>query len=239
MFICQDGATAAPSTPSGWTHVAAIGTLSGPDGGHYDLFYKTAVCTGSETTVAVTMGSGIQTGLIVILTYSGRSSATPTFTGAGTLNTTANNPSGAGFSLSTGGGTAAAGDDVTLFAGFDPTAGTAGLYTLGSVTAGFAKADESSTAWLSSAAWVSPSVAAGATGSITATVTGGATITAGYAAITIAFPGSAVAVSDVSESAGTRQLRTNAIYRMSPRSEREAQQFLRAQKRAYGFAGAA
>lgn len=39
-----------------------------------------------------------------------------------------------------------------------------------------------------------------------------------------------------SESAGMRQLRRNPIYRMSPRSEREAQQYLRAQKRAYGFA---
>jgi hypothetical protein len=47
------------------------------------------------------------------------------------------------------------------------------------------------------------------------------------------------AASDIGESAGRRQLRSNANYRMSPRSEREAQQFLRAQKRAYGFAAAA
>lgn len=38
------------------------------------------------------------------------------------------------------------------------------------------------------------------------------------------------------DSAGTRQLRQNANYRMSSRSEREAQQLLRVQKRAYGFA---
>lgn len=44
------------------------------------------------------------------------------------------------------------------------------------------------------------------------------------------------AASDSTESSGRRQLRRNAIYRMSPRSEREAQQFLRAQRRAYGFA---
>lgn len=52
-------------------------------------------------------------------------------------------------------------------------------------------------------------------------------------------PPSASATSDVGESAGARQLRSNAIYRMSPRSEREAQTFLRSQKRAYGFASAA
>ncbi len=44
------------------------------------------------------------------------------------------------------------------------------------------------------------------------------------------------AASDLAESAGRRQLRCNANYRMSPRAEREAQQFLRAQKRAYAFA---
>jgi hypothetical protein len=47
------------------------------------------------------------------------------------------------------------------------------------------------------------------------------------------------ATSDVGESAAMRNLRMNPIYRMSPRSEREAQTFLRAQKRAYGFANAA
>jgi hypothetical protein len=42
--------------------------------------------------------------------------------------------------------------------------------------------------------------------------------------------------SDAAESGGRRQLRQNPIYRMSPRAEHEAQQFLRSQKRAYGFA---
>jgi|GEM_PF-6328619 len=46
-------------------------------------------------------------------------------------------------------------------------------------------------------------------------------------------------VSDSFEGAAARQVRTNAVYRMSPRSEREAQQFLRAQKRAFSFARAA
>lgn len=41
------------------------------------------------------------------------------------------------------------------------------------------------------------------------------------------------------DGAAQRQLRQNAIYRMSPRSEREAQQYLRAQKRSFGFAVAA
>lgn len=45
--------------------------------------------------------------------------------------------------------------------------------------------------------------------------------------------------SDPIEGAARRQLRQNAAYRMSPRSEREAQQYLQAQKRAYGFAPAA
>ncbi len=51
--------------------------------------------------------------------------------------------------------------------------------------------------------------------------------------------GAGAATSDSFESAARRQLRMNPLYRMSPRSEREAQQFLRAQKRAYGFASAA
>lgn len=46
----------------------------------------------------------------------------------------------------------------------------------------------------------------------------------------------AATTSDPGESAARRQLRANAIYRMSPRSEREAQTFLRAQRRAYSFA---
>lgn len=41
--------------------------------------------------------------------------------------------------------------------------------------------------------------------------------------------------SSPAESAGARQLRQNSIYRMGPKSERAAQQLLRAQKRAYGF----
>lgn len=49
-----------------------------------------------------------------------------------------------------------------------------------------------------------------------------------------------VAASDVAGgSAGERNLRVNANYRMSPRSERHAQQFLRAQKRAFSFAASA
>jgi hypothetical protein len=49
-------------------------------------------------------------------------------------------------------------------------------------------------------------------------------------------PPAASATSHPGESAGMRQLRMNPAYRMSPRSEREAQTFLRARKRAYGFA---
>lgn len=60
-----------------------------------------------------------------------------------------------------------------------------------------------------------------------------------YGGVMAVFQPPATAASDIGESAARRQLRQNAAYRMSPRSEREAQQFLRAQKRAYGFASAA
>lgn len=48
----------------------------------------------------------------------------------------------------------------------------------------------------------------------------------------------AAATSDPIESAAMRQLRTNAIYRMSPENDARAQKFLRARK-AYGFPAAA
>lgn len=67
----------------------------------------------------------------------------------------------------------------------------------------------------------------------------GLTTATGKVAVVIEAQTLAAAVADIGESAARRQLRQNAIYRMSPRSEREAQQFLRAQKRAYGFAAAA
>jgi hypothetical protein len=239
MFVCQDGATSDSTTPASWTSVDG-GHLTGPDGGYYHLYRKTALCDGSETIVIVTMGIGVANSRITILTLSARSSATPTFAAAMTFNTSANNPAGAGFSLSTGGGSAAAGDDLVLFVGFDPTGSAPSAYTLGSVSNSLVARQEAASTWLASSIWSANSIASGPTGSITATVTGGGAVTAGYAAIAIAFPGSAGAsTSDDSRSAARRQLEQNAIYRMSPRSQREAQQFLRAQKRAYGFAAAA
>lgn len=53
------------------------------------------------------------------------------------------------------------------------------------------------------------------------------------------FVASGTTSSDAIENAGITQLRTNAVYRLSPRSEREAQQYLRAKKRAHGFDNAA
>lgn len=67
----------------------------------------------------------------------------------------------------------------------------------------------------------------------------GATATDSATFIATFKEGVAASTSDPVESAARRQVRQNGGYRMSPRSEREAQQFLRAQKRAYGFASAA
>lgn len=52
----------------------------------------------------------------------------------------------------------------------------------------------------------------------------------------LATGGGGGSTSDDPTSAGMRQLRQNAIYRMSPRSEQEAKHYLSARKRAYGFA---
>lgn len=76
-------------------------------------------------------------------------------------------------------------------------------------------------------------------GSSPMTVAFGTTTDDWYGAAAVAFvPGASAATSDPSGSAGARQLRTNAIYRMSPENDARAQKHLRAQKRAYGFASA-
>jgi hypothetical protein len=80
----------------------------------------------------------------------------------------------------------------------------------------------------------------GATGTQQSSVTAnGATASDAVTFIATFKEGVAASTSDPVESAARRQVRQNAIYRMSPRAEREAQQYLRAQKRTYGFAVAA
>ncbi len=192
LEVYTDGYTSPPSTPAGFALVSGV-SLSGPDGGYYYLFDKLN-CTGSETTVTVTLGTagGSVQSICRITTLSGRA-GTRTFVGTATQNTSANVVP---FSVSATGGTCAAGDDLGFFVGFDPTSGTAGTYTLSSVadTKGdaFAKVGEISTSWLSEALWFAANVSAGASGSVSATAGGGGA-TAGYMAIVVAYAASAAA----------------------------------------------
>lgn len=82
------------------------------------------------------------------------------------------------------------------------------------------------------------SVSATGTYSSSFTATGAGT----FAALTFLITykeAAAAGLSPPPEGGAQRLLKQSAAYRMSPRSQSEAQQFLRAQKRAYGFAAAA
>ncbi len=89
--------------------------------------------------------------------------------------------------------------------------------------------------------WTQDSIASGATGSRSATENGGGADynTDWASAILVISPvaGGGGSSSDPIESAGRRQLRQNAIYRMTPENDARAQKVLRA-RRAYGFASA-
>ena len=88
----------------------------------------------------------------------------------------------------------------------------------------------------SSASRADHAAAASVTGNLDASGTSNADWS--YAWYEIRAGAGAAATSDSLESAAQRQLKQNSVYRMSDRSQREAQQFLRARK-AYGFSSLA
>ena len=176
-------------TRTGWSEPTnGNGDLSGPDGQTVRILKMDAACTGSETTVQFT--GQTQHSVVIIVTVSGRDTNSPITFCTNTQSTASN---ATPMSISATGGTAAAGDDLFLLAGFDPTASGDHLYALSSVTTGFAKAKEANTTtWSSLAVWYKENVSAGATGSITATATSSdGTTPAGWSAFGIALKSSA------------------------------------------------
>jgi hypothetical protein len=217
-FFYSDTLTISPPSGDGWTLFATAN--SGTGAFTFACFWKHVTNAGTESSTKTFTASGGGDNKTIIVSLSGADTTAPI---QATYQTDNQAPGDA--SISFGTLAIARADSVELATGVD-YGWFNSLAAIGSLTT--LEDNGEQMAWA-----LTP--ATGATASATKSDTGAPST---VMRIAVQPPAGGGSTSDPGESAGMRQLRMNPVYRMSPRSEREAQTFLRAQKRAYGFASA-
>lgn len=179
-FVVLDGVTADTVTPpAGWTSRGSFGFASGvPDGSHCEVFDK--IATGSDS---YAFSTNVNNACVLLIgAWSGRNTTTPrTFLTVATPNTTGN---ASPVSIALTSGTAAAGDDVAVFAMLDITVGTDtwGYTAPGSYT----EQNDAQTTFATACLDTLDNVGAGALGTLTVTGTRSAgTGVAGWGGVVI------------------------------------------------------
>jgi len=184
-FICADSPSATiDDVPSGWTLIDSAQGAS-PDGHLYALYEK-LVASGSEgASQTWSFDSSSVRWMAIMASWSGRHATNAPSFATETYNTSSNTSP---ISLSGSSGTAAAGDDIALFIGYDQTVSTA-TWTTASYSSSLTEQEDSNPIiWLSAALATRDSVGAGAFGTITATGTRSGSGNAGYLMYALAIP---------------------------------------------------
>jgi hypothetical protein len=184
VWWCFDVGGHSPTPPSGWV---LLSSASGTDQTY--LCYRKASTTGSEGSETWNIGASGNNAEAIFACWSGRETGGSQETFA-TLTGPNNAANASPVSIAANSGTAAAGDDIAIFAGTDCSVNVADR--AGSISSPYTERADAQNGWAWSYLATQDAVTAGALGTITVTATGSGTC--GWAAFVVAIkvPGPSV-----------------------------------------------